>query len=490
MATNTLGQHHDSPWIASQEGAQSPFDVVVVRSQIATTAHQQRATTHVVARHNGFPVQIGPLERCHCASLDQSVTSVAWRFEVANRLKRQGAEKPMNVATHRWKQTCTTAHRRTVPPRRIRQSPLALHSHDMRVLRARVERGDGEIAVIVAFDGEENVLHFSGLPLSGSNDFLVPLLLLPAMSRGAGLHLPTAMSRETIERVATLQSIFRTWFAGFTEVAITEAPGSNQLGSVTSPHARSACFFSGGVDSFFSVLELLDELNEVIFVSGFDFGLGREQEPNEAEILDRLVAAAAELGLSVVHIKTDLRDWSEKFVRWDDYVGSALAAVALMLEASFDRVYIPSSFTYNQLFPLGTHPLTDPLWSTEAVSVRMHGADTTRLQKVQRIAASPVAMRTLRVCWENRDGAYNCGRCSKCVRTMVDLWAAHALHDCETLPHEIDATLLPGALRSFDSPSRVWAEGVITALKQRDDPQTRALLDVAVAAIRTGGTGQ
>ena len=360
----------------------------------------------------------------------------------------------------------------------------------MSVLRAQVEHGDGELAVLVDLDGEENVLHFSGLPATCSNDFLVPLLLVPAMSRGAELQLPTVMTRETCERVATLQSIFRTWFEGFRETAITATTDSNQFRSATGPRPRSACFFSGGVDSFFSVLELLEELDEVILVSGFDFGLGREQEPNETEILGRLEAAASELGLSVVHIRTDLRDWSEKFVRWDEYVGSALAAVALMLDASFDRVYIPSSFTYNQLFPHGTHPLTDPLWSTAAVAVRMHGADTTRLQKVARIATSPVAMRTLRVCWENRDGAYNCGRCSKCVRTMVDLWAADALHQCETLPHKIDATLLPVALRSFDTPSRVWAEGVITALKARDDPQTKALLEVALAPSRTGETHQ
>ena len=47
-------------------------------------------------------------------------------------------------------------------------------------------------------------------------------------------------------------------------------------------------------------------------------------------------------------------------------------------------------------------------------------------------------MRHLRVCWENRDGSYNCGTCKKCLRTMIALRIAGKLDACETLPHEID----------------------------------------------------
>lgn len=223
----------------------------------------------------------------------------------------------------------------------------------------------------------------------------------------------------------------------------------------------------------------------MIFVSGFDFGLGREHEPDEALILERVVAAGEELGVRVVHVETDLRQWSEKFVRWGDhYHGSALAAVALLLGSSFDRVYVPSAHTYKVLSPYGSHPLTDPLWSTPVVSVRLHGCDTTRLQKVSRIANSPVAMRTLRVCWENRSGAYNCGQCGKCVRTMVELWAVEALDRCETLPNEIDASSLAGALRGDGERARVYADEIVAALECRRDPEAEVLQDAAAAIFR------
>jgi hypothetical protein len=66
------------------------------------------------------------------------------------------------------------------------------------------------------------------------------------------------------------------------------------------------------------------------------------------------------------------------------------------------------------------------------------GGDTDRVQKTVGVAGSEVALRHLRVCWENRDGTYNCGVCKKCLRTMIALRIAGRLEACETLPHEID----------------------------------------------------
>src|SRR5262249_59102310 len=45
---------------------------------------------------------------------------------------------------------------------------------------------------------------------------------------------------------------------------------------------------------------------------------------------------------------------------------------------------------------------------------------------------------SLRVCWENPDGAYNCGRCEKCLRTMINLLIAGALDRCPTFPLPLD----------------------------------------------------
>jgi hypothetical protein len=47
-------------------------------------------------------------------------------------------------------------------------------------------------------------------------------------------------------------------------------------------------------------------------------------------------------------------------------------------------------------------------------------------------------MEWLRVCYKNPNGIYNCGRCEKCMRTMIALRAVGAQGRCKTLPNDLD----------------------------------------------------
>jgi hypothetical protein len=119
--------------------------------------------------------------------------------------------------------------------------------------------------------------------------------------------------------------------------------------------------------------------------------------------------------------------------------GAALAAVALGIQGFWGRAYIPATQDYANMYPTGSHPLLDPMWSTESVRIINDGAEATRIQKVQwKIACSDVALRHLRVCWENRDSKYNCGRCEKCIRTMVNLEIAGVLKECRSFDRPLD----------------------------------------------------
>lgn len=106
--------------------------------------------------------------------------------------------------------------------------------------------------------------------------------------------------------------------------------------------------------------------------------------------------------------------------------GNSLACVALLL--GFPRVYIPGAYSYGQLIPLGSHPLTDPLWSNGSVAIVHDGAEVQRVDKVVKIARNRDALANLRVCFTDMN--VNCGRCSKCLRTMIPL----ALLDAQAPP--------------------------------------------------------
>jgi len=138
---------------------------------------------------------------------------------------------------------------------------------------------------------------------------------------------------------------------------------------------------------------------------------------------------------------TNLRELTDKFVGWEYVNGAALASIALCLNG-FRKVYIASDLGPNCLTPMGAHPDLDPLWSTETTNFIHFGHQVSRTQRIFEIASNPLAQKNLRVCWENRDGLYNCGMCAKCVRTMIDLHLAGALPKFRTFPTDLTPTLI------------------------------------------------
>ena len=217
----------------------------------------------------------------------------------------------------------------------------------------------------------------------------------------------------------------------------------------------SAAFFSAGVDSFFTLLRNARRyprdddraITHLLAVGGFDIPLEDEA------LFGQLVAAghdvAREMGRTLVPVRTNARDMLRE-VDWYHFgFGPALAAVALALGGAFHTVYIPSGRSILEPFSAAaSHPGVDPLWSTEGLELVHDGCDTPRVDKVPLVAASDLALRHLRVCWENRGGRYNCGRCEKCVRTKVMLALHGALARATTLPGRIEPEDLERAPRS------------------------------------------
>jgi len=65
----------------------------------------------------------------------------------------------------------------------------------------------------------------------------------------------------------------------------------------------------------------------------------------------------------------------------------------------------------------------DPLWSSEGLEYIHDGVETTRVEKAALVASNDSALNTLRVCMAVPEGEINCGKCEKCVRTMICLRA-------------------------------------------------------------------
>lgn len=270
----------------------------------------------------------------------------------------------------------------------------------------------------------------SGVALADHRaDATLAATLLPAMRMGVDLTVDGPVSSRLLEGARTVQDVFWTWDRTlrptepwYRRVEVTAPPAG---AGESSPGRGTAAFFTGGVDSFYTALVHREALDGLVFVHGFDVPLGDTRL--RAEISRRIGDAAATLGLPLIEVETDLRRLGDDTgVPWPDYHGAALATVALLLAPGFSRVLVPATHTYGHLEGLGSHPLIDPLWSTDEVRIVHDGADATRVDKLRTLAGDAAAREHLRVCWENPGGVYNCGRCEKCVRTGAAIRIAGA----------------------------------------------------------------
>jgi hypothetical protein len=144
-----------------------------------------------------------------------------------------------------------------------------------------------------------------------------------------------------------------------------------------------------------------------------------------------------------VVVRSNIQGLVEPILLWDYAHGGCLAAVGLFLRAGFHHIYIPSTHSVAEQIPWGSNLALDRHWSTEGTVFVHDGTEATRLDKViSQIAGSPLALEHLRVCFANEKGAYNCGRCDKCLRTMINLYVAGVLEKSGTFPHHIDPRLV------------------------------------------------
>jgi hypothetical protein len=152
-----------------------------------------------------------------------------------------------------------------------------------------------------------------------------------------------------------------------------------------------------------------------------------------------LQSIASAFGKRLVEIETNIRELLNPYVGWGALShGAALASVGHLLAPEFRRIYIASSHTYLHMFSWGSHPVLDPLWSSDTLEFIHDGCEATRVRKVSLIAKHEIALQHLRVCTKNPDSSYNCGLCEKCVRTMINLMVNNALEKCPTFDNEFD----------------------------------------------------
>lgn len=253
-------------------------------------------------------------------------------------------------------------------------------------------------------------------PLAASAEALATAFRIPALRAGCVLRVDDGLCQSWLAAQEHVAEVARDWW-GYPPRAIQSpcsAPRPGMQGRAT-----GLCF-TGGVDSFHSLLRGDHRPSLLVFAQGFDVPLADRVRMDG--VRGSLRAVETKLGIESVVVRTNLRE-HPTFGRehWHRSHGGALAALGHLLETRIERLVIPSSFSHALPQPWGSSWLLDPSWSSSRVEVVHDGASLWRAEKLRRIAGEALVARHLRVCWENRAPAGNCSRCEKCVRTMLIL---------------------------------------------------------------------
>jgi hypothetical protein len=341
-------------------------------------------------------------------------------------------------------------------------------AHGASILSGRIETEGGErFELEYRFEGVE----LGALACAG--DPFLAALLTPAMALGEELEISAPVSPRLLAAAAAIQDICAAWGVG-SRVAIRATPAE----ATSPPGGGVGQMFSGGVDSYYSLFKG-EAKTHLVFVHGFDIPLA--DAASFATAAEPMLHTAREVGSVPVLVRTNLREFSEPLVPWEMYHGGALASVALALQGLVRQVVIPSSWAYANLRPYGSHPLLDPLWSTESLEIVHDGCEARRFEKVAAIADSDLALASLRVCFAPDANGGNCGRCEKCVATQAFLLAAGALDRTPTFPPGFG----PETLRRMDirTPAGVQTlADLLASLRERGD--RGELADAVEQALR------
>ncbi|HXT87802.1 MAG TPA: hypothetical protein VN714_00945 [Trebonia sp.] len=242
---------------------------------------------------------------------------------------------------------------------------------------------------------------------------------------------------------------------------------------------RTAVFFSGGVDSFATIVRNRQDfpsghpmaIDDGILVDWFappssDDLHGSLAHPH-ARRVNSLQTLENELGIRVVPVITNAR----RVARYDFYYnwmfrdqGANLSSIAHLLSGRIGRAFIASTYNLPTLAPLGSHPLTDPWYSSADLQIAHDSPDYSRLTKLRLLANRPAILAVLDVCsyWFQRTENHqlNCGKCEKCLRTQAGLAALGVDGTRITTFEPVDLLSAINGLGDFDDAyaRECWAE--------------------------------
>ncbi len=313
-------------------------------------------------------------------------------------------------------------------------------------------RSAGEARVEALVDGTPLWFASPDVEFRAASEGFLGAMLLPAMTAGRHLNAVDPVCPVWLENVHRASDACRRFWplhalhidvprrmavapppAQAASLAQASPPAQASPLAQAAPPARTALAFSGGVDSFYSLLRYPEPIEALVYIEDYDMPSNGRSWPGRFDSWLRSIGRA--MGIRTILVRTNLkRHPTFRGTSWYAAHGACIAAVGHLLADHFDTLVLSSSVSPDSTEACGTHWSLDPLWSSQRLRVTSFG-ELRRPEKLLDIAAEPIAQRFLRCCWEHLNGRMNCGECEKCLRTQLILAGAGQLEAFPVFAH-------------------------------------------------------
>jgi hypothetical protein len=249
-------------------------------------------------------------------------------------------------------------------------------------------------------------------------------MLMPAMRVGGKL---TVRGRVDEKLMKSLEGFIHYWVRWCPDrLQMVEIEADEWTTVVPDQENAAICCFSGGVDSMHAYLRFPKEkgipVKSLMFMHGYDIDLDRREfYQGVADQYEEWFKADS---VKLIRLEANARATAKKFqLNWGSMAhGVFLAAGLHLFSHSHNKGCIASSDTPSTLiYPWGSNPVTDPLLSGNSMELTHFDCRFSKFDKVKELVDHPELCRLLRVCYRSKTEEKNCGRCGKCLRTLIKM---------------------------------------------------------------------
>ena len=266
--------------------------------------------------------------------------------------------------------------------------------------------------------------------LTDKSDAALVALLMPAMIRGEDLHFLGKISEELLYNASgRLQSVLQTMMPTLNKVKVTAIEVCE-----TEERAKGvATGFSAGIDSFSAFIDHYNVDKPGFKLTHLIFNQVGASGSSDASYL-RKKKMADQFKIPLIKIKTNLyeiyepsrKEYLIKFKASHTYRNTS---VAHLLHNGIGRFYYASTYSYAHIY-VGEaldcsycDPISLPLLSSSSLSTISVGSEYSRVEKTIQVSNFNESYGNLEVCvvYGKKSDKINCGRCHKCLRTLLTL---------------------------------------------------------------------